>query len=167
MEVSITYWGVQSHHTTATIIVIIIIIIIVFPLSSSFSNSVPSSSLSFSLYLEYWGKEKSKKSMRCKYTASSTKSVLWFNLHGEINLDPEFQSLHEVESKQWWGLNMTNLNCMFFSANMIIGRRVKIRVILNQILTRRDTQTLCFLTIFNRRSNKYKYHQKYLLDNTI
>ena len=54
------------------------------------------------------------------------------------------------------GPNMTNLNCMFFSANMIIGRRVKIRVILNQILTRRDTQTLCFLTIFNRRSDKYK-----------
>ena len=76
MEVSITYWGVQSHHTTATIIVIIIIIIIVFfivfelfsdyphhhyccikivnlivfPLSSSSSNSVPSLSLSFSLY---------------------------------------------------------------------------------------------------------------------
>ena len=64
------------------------------------------------------------------------------------------------------GPNMTNLNCMFFSANMIIGRRVKIRVILNQILTRRDTQTLCFLTIFNRRSDKYKYHEKYSVDKT-
>ena len=32
---------------------------------------------------------------------------------------------------------------------MIIGPRVRIRVILNQILSERDTQTLCFLTISN------------------
>ena len=70
----------------------------------------------------------------------------------EINLNP-----WSFNPCMRWSKHMTNLNCMFFSANMIIGRRVKIRVILNQILTRRDTQTLCFLTIFNRRSNKYKY----------
>ena len=49
----------------------------------------------------------------------------------------------------WGGMDMTNPNCMFFVANMIIGPRVRIRVILNQILSERDTQTLCFLTISN------------------